>query len=99
MSVCVLLLVKDTMDSCILKELKVIQCSQKLNATTTLTTSDGKQLRTTSNKLDRWHKYFKQVSNVCVELEESALDLVLAPCLEMSQATTNDVSLTFMPST
>ena len=57
----------------LLKELKLIQYCQKLKATTTLLTSNGKELRAATSKLDRWHKHFMQVSNVSVELEESAL--------------------------
>ena len=81
-----------------MKDIKLIQCSQKLKASITLLMSNGKQLRTAHRKLNRWCKHLMQVSNVSVWLKGSVLDSVLMPGLGTLQVTTKDESLACVPS-
>ena len=61
----------------LLKDLKLLCSRQKLKASTSLLSQDGRQLNSTIDKIERWQEHFAQVSNVSVELVESVVSTVV----------------------
>ena len=61
----------------LLKDLRLLQQSQKLRAGSTLCAQDGTQLSSSGEKLERWREHFKQVSNISTQLVPSVVTEVL----------------------
>ena len=82
----------------LLKDLRLLQRSQKLKADTTLLAKDGKQLSSTGSKLERWREYFAQVNNISTQLVDSVVEAVLETAPEIPQMPGGDDSLSCVPS-
>ena len=82
----------------LLKDLRLLQRSQKLRANTTLRARDGSQLSSTMCKLERWCEHFQQVGNISTQLVDSVVGVVVGtpPVLPTGEA---DNSLSSVPST
>ena len=61
----------------LLKDLRLLQRSQKLKGDITLCAQDGTQLSGTPARLERWREHFEQVSNVSTHLVPSITSEVL----------------------
>ena len=61
----------------LLKDLRLLQRSQKLKSDVTLCAQDGTQLSSTFDKLERWREHFEQVSNISTHLVPSITSEVL----------------------
>ena len=61
----------------LLKDLKVLKCTQKLKADTMLLTQDSYELHRMASKLEKWQGHFAQVSSISVELEDHVVSAVL----------------------
>lgn len=61
----------------LLKDLQLLQRSQKLRANSTLHAKDGSQLTNTACKVMRWREHFEQVSNISTQLVDSVVGAVV----------------------
>ena len=76
-----------------MKDLKLLKDKQKLNACTSLLSSDGTLLSSTNDKIKRWHDYFAQLNSVSVSIVESVAESVLECTSESQQLGVNDIDL------
>ena len=67
----------------LLKDLKVLQCSQQFKVKTALKTGDGKKITSTDGKLERWREHFEQVLNMPSVVTENALDQVTSAMMSL----------------
>jgi len=85
----------------LVKDLKLLKDKQKLNACTSLLSSEGTLLSSTNDKIKRWHDYFALLNSVSVRIVESVAEAVLESTSESQQLGVNDgdlESLTQAPS-
>ena len=82
----------------LLKDLRLLQKSQKLKADTALLARDGSKLSSTGSKLERWREHFEQVNNISTQLVASVVESVLETAPEPSLAPGGDDSLLCVPS-
>ncbi len=76
-----------------MKDLKLFKDKQKLNACTSLLSSEGTLLSSTNDKIKRWHDYFAQLNSVSVRIVKSVAEAVLESTSESQQLGVNVVDL------
>ena len=81
-----------------MKDLRLLQTSQKLKANSTLREKDGSQLTNTACKLKRWHEHFEQVSNISTKLVDAVVAAVVDTSPSRPQEVEVDNSLSCVPS-
>ena len=81
----------------LLKDLRLLQRSQKLKSDVTLCAQDGTQLSSTSDKLECWREHFEQVSNISTHLVPSITSEVLEFAVDPQSTPECDDSLSSVP--
>ena len=66
----------------LLKDLRLLQGSQKLKADTTLYAKDSSQLHSIADKLEHWREHFEAVNNVTTQLTYSLTEEVVGIAVE-----------------